>query len=110
MVTICGEITCGIPQVSVSGPLLFITYINDLSNVSKCLPFSYLQMMLILIMNLMTKAFNHVLDRELLKVKSWLEVSKIALNIKKTNFIIFCSTRKCPMDHVNKKIWKETCV
>ena len=69
-------------------PLLFLTYIN----VSKPLSFYlfaddtniYFQAS-----DLFT--LQKVMNRELRKIKNWLDASKLALNIDKTNYVIFHS-------------------
>ena len=62
------------------------------------LPFTYLQMILKFTMNLKILTYFRVVNRELKKVKMWLDVNKLALNIDKTNFIIFKSPQhSCPV-------------
>ena len=68
----------------------FLIYINDLPNVSKILSFFlFADDTSIYYGSDNINKLNYKLNRELLKVKSWLEINKLALNIEKTNFVIF---------------------
>lgn len=83
-------ITCGVPQGSILGPLLFLLYINDLVNCSKLLKF-------IMFADDTNLFYSHknlndlvdIVNQELIRVSLWLKVNKLSLNIKKTHFIIF---------------------
>ena len=98
------------------GPLLFLIFINDLSNVSKFLT-SYL---FADDTNLYYESSDLLnirkdVNRELRKVRRWLEANKLALNIDKTNFVFFYSHQHKLTDHiflkmVRKKIKQESCV
>ena len=91
-----GGITCGVSQGSVLGPLLFLIHINDLPNIFKVLPY----FLFADDTKIYYESENLTKDKiELLKIKSWLEINKLALSINKTNFVVFHSSRrKLPND------------
>ena len=71
---------------------MFLIYINDLPNVSKFLTF----FLSADDTNIYFKSHDlihlqKIMNRELRKVKKWLDANRLALNIDKTNFVIFHS-------------------
>ena len=86
------DIACGVPQGSVLGPLLFLIYINDLPNVSKYLSFFlYADDTNIYFKRHDLIQLQEILNRELKKVRKWLDANRLSLNIDKTNFVLFRS-------------------
>ena len=110
------EITCGVPQGSVLGPLLFLIYINDLPNVSKYLSFYlFADDTNIYFKSHDLAHLQKIMNRELKKVRKWLDGNRLSLNIDKTNFVVFHSPHKKIDDPVvirfgRKKIRRENCV
>ena len=96
------------PQGSVLGPLLFLLYINDLPNVSKKLTF-YLFADDTNIYFDSPDLFNlqKTVNKELRKIKRWLESNRLALNIDKTNFVLFHSSSKKITEFITIKIGRK---
>ena len=89
------NITCGIPQGSILGPLLFTIYINDLPS---CNLFSKPRMYAD-DTTLTTSAedpcvLEHKMNYDMNLIQSWLSANKLTLNVKKTKYMLIGSQFK----------------
>ncbi len=84
------EISCGVPQGSVLGPLLFIIYTNDLPHSlihSKCILFADDTTVYSSSPNI--KDVVSSVENDLSILHDWFCANKLSLNVNKTNFMIF---------------------
>ena len=89
-------VTCGVPQGSILGPLLFLCYVNDMSaSIST-------DSLLVLYADDSTIAYSHSdpniisekMGKELHSCNQWLVDNKLSLHLGKTECILFGSKRK----------------
>ena len=84
------SISCGVPQGSILGPLLFILYINDISNISHLMhTILFADDTTILIKSDTASTAVISMNRELEKLSIWLTANKLSLNISKTHYMVF---------------------
>ena len=84
------SVSCGVPQGSILGPLLFLIYINDLTNVSNILK-------AILFADDTNLFYSHkdirnlksTLNNELIKISEWFKANKLSLNADKSHYMLF---------------------
>ena len=88
--------------------MLFLIYINDLPNASNVLSFYlFADDTNIYFKSSDIVHLQKVMNRELRKVRKWLDANHLALNTDKTNFFIFHSPHKIILDPVILKIGKK---
>ena len=88
-------ITCGVPQGSILGPLLFLIYINDLNHaIASSKTFHFADDTSLVISNSNFKTLVKTLNADLKRLSEWLRANKLCLNVLKSELLIFCPPNK----------------
>ena len=95
-------ITCGVPQGSILGSLLFLLYINDMSATVKCKLLLYADDSVLLASGKDLAEIEATLSSELESVNDWLSDNKLLLHLGKTQSIVFGTrTNLCKCNTLN---------
>ena len=90
------SVTCGVPQGSILGPLLFLCYVNDMviSIDSGCKRLLYADDSAILFSHKDPNVIASKLGKVLESCSSWLVNNKLSLHLGKTESVLLGSKRK----------------
>ena len=87
-------VNIGVPQGSTLGPLLFLLYVNDMSNSSQLINFTqFADDTTLTHSGPNLKDLTNEVEKELSKVLDWLLANKLIINLSKTHSMLFTNKR-----------------
>ena len=81
--------SCGVPQGSIVGPLLFLCYVNDMSSSVICNLLLYADDSALFTSGKDPKVISETVSKELESCRQWLIDNKLSLHLGKTESILF---------------------
>ena len=82
------SVTCGVPQGTILGPLLFIVYMNDICETSNILSFIlFADDTTVFHSDNDIQRLCNIMNRELKEIVNWFKCNKLSLNASKTNLM-----------------------
>ena len=96
------SISCGVPQGSIIGPLLYLIYVNDIHKSCNSNILSFADDTTLFVSNSDIGSLYEEANKEINSLYMWFSANKLSLNAKKTKYIILRpQSKKCA---VEKKI------
>ena len=87
-------ITCGVPQGSILGPLLFLMFINDLPQYTNFDVRLFADDACLIYTDTNYQNLQNVVNSELNKVNNYLTINKLSINYDKSHYLIFSRKKK----------------
>ena len=84
------NVSCGVSQGSVLGPLLFLIYTNDIhNNLKECASILFADDTTLFKTDANVRRLISAVRSDLCTLTDWFNANKLSLNLNKTNFILF---------------------
>ncbi len=103
-------ITCGVPQGSILGPLLFLCYVNDMLVSVKSKLLLYADDSVLLVSHRDPRVIPNTLSQELESCNKWLIDNRLSLHLEKIEAILYGTKRKMKNTEDFEVKYKDTAI